>query len=148
MLWLSIESWSSFIKQKNSWFANKGSCNRNSLFLTTRQLNTSFTDNSLFSFWEKFRVIHESENICLSTSKVESVLLLLLTETGHISAIENVLTNRAWEESRFLLHNRNLSLMVPLVVNLFEVYIIVQNFSFIRVIEPLNKLHYRWFTTT
>ena len=87
--------------------------------------------------------MHERVDVGLLASEIETLLNFGVCKTSHISSVENVLTNRAREEVWLLLHDSELLLMVPLVVNILDIAVIVKHSSLLRVVESLNQLHDR-----
>lgn len=86
-----IERTRRFIKYKYSRVLNQRSCNRNTLLLPTWQLDTSFSDNSVQSFWEYVHIVHEVLCIC----HFQCIIDVLLTEAWH--TVGNVVPQWAWE---------------------------------------------------
>lgn len=60
-----------------------------------------------------------------------------------VSAVEDVLTDRAREEAWLLLNDSELGLMEPFVIDFLEVNLVVQQFALIGVVESLDELHDR-----
>lgn len=83
-------------------------------------------------------------------SKIETLLNLLFIKSFKCSCctVKDVFSDRAREEGRFLLYNSELILMEPLVVQFFEVDVVVKKFAVLRIVESFNQFHYRRLSAT
>ena len=143
VLRLSVKSRSSLIEQQHARLADQSSCDGDALLLPTGHLDTTLTHDSLLTFGEESLVVHKSKDLRLLTSLLEPFLDLSFGKVSKGAAIHDVFADGSGEERRFLLDDGDLVLMVPLVVNVFKVDIVVEQFTSLRVVEPLNQLHHR-----
>ena len=69
---------------------------------------------------------------------------------SHVSkfhSVQDVVFNTSWEEDWFLLHESNLVLVVPRVVQILYVFLREEHFAFFRVIKALDEWHNWRFST-
>jgi len=84
---------------------------------------------------------HENSYICLGTGQIKSVLDLVLSKTTKVNTILDVLLNGTREESWLLRNDGQLGLMEPLVIDLLDFLVTVEEFALLWVVEPLNQFH-------
>ena len=97
------------------------------------------TDQSCLTVREKCRVVKESANVRLLARCFKPFLYFFFTKIGKVSTVHDVFSYGAAEENRFLLHDGQLLLVVPFVVNLFEISLIVKQFSLDWIIESFDQ---------
>ena len=145
VLRFSVKGRCRFIKQKNLRFTNKSSSYRNSLFLASTEFDTTLTHYCLISSWEHVLIMDKVVCIRLFASTVHHLFNHWITQLGEVVAIKNVVLNRATKKNRFLLDQADL-FVVPAWVEFFDVCAIVENTTFLTIVEPLNHRNDRRFT--
>jgi hypothetical protein len=105
------------------------------LLLSSRQLNSSFTDNSLISFWENLLVVDEGISISLFASIIDISFGWLLVKT-----VNDVLSDGTGEKNRLLLHDSHVR-FVAYWVELFQILVTVCDISTIWIVKSLNELN-------
>ena len=134
----SIECTGGLIEKQDARLADEGASDSDSLLLATREAHATLTHFGIHTIGEKRRVQQKAATSLLEGS-LESFLDLSIGELGAVKAVQHVVSNRAREEARLLLHNSELGLMVPLSVNLLDVVIVEEHFTTAWVVETLNQ---------
>jgi hypothetical protein len=93
MLRLSVKSTGGLVEKQDTGFADEGSGDSNSLLLTSRELQTTFTNNGIEAFREEFVVFDESKNVCLSAAGHKTLVRLVFGEVCEVSTVKDVITN-------------------------------------------------------
>lgn len=81
MFRLGIESTGSFIQEQDLWFTDKSTGDCDSLFLSTRKFEASFTYESFISFWEDVLGHNEVVGIRLFGSLIKHFLCCFFWQT-------------------------------------------------------------------
>jgi hypothetical protein len=109
------------------------------LLLTSRKLETAFTNKCFESVGEEFFVLDKTEYVGLTATGHEALFPFIFGKMFEISAIENVITDRSRKEDGLLTHNSELLLMVPPVVSFPQIGTIVKYAAFDGIVEVFNQ---------
>jgi len=148
MLGLGVQSTGRLVEQEHPRLANEGSRDRNSLLLPSTQADASLTHNRGITIGEELLILDKGVDIGLLATLIDSRLDLLFGEVTEVNTVHDVCFDAAREENRLLRHDSNLFLMVPSVVQRFDVVSVVADRALGRVVEPLNQRNDRGFTAT
>ena len=138
MLAFSVQSTGRFIKQQNRGFADECPRDCNPLLLTSRKSKASFTNNCIVTLREKFFIFNKGECICLTAGFIDQNLKICLRKPCLVDAIHDVFSNGTRKENGLLLDKSNLLLVIPLVVQLFDVFSLVAKPAGKWIIETFN----------
>ena len=121
VLALCVECARGLVKKDHLRLANQGPSDGDTLLLATREPDTSLTNETIEAFREVPFVLDEREAVGHAAGVTEALRDLGLAGALEVNTVEDVVPDAAREENRFLLHKRDLLLMVPLVVQVFQV---------------------------
>ena len=138
MLTVSVECASSLVKEKDSWSTHKGSGNGNTLLLATRESHAPLTDLGVEPLREQLLVVEEAAAGLLQ-GNLQTLIYITLLKARLIKAIQDVLSDRAGEETWLLLDDGKLLLVIPLSVNFLNVLLVEQHFTIDRIVEALDE---------
>jgi hypothetical protein len=109
------------------------------LFLATGKTDSSFSNNGIETFGEDVFIHDEVVAVGILASGLEHVVDLLLGFVSDRNSVKDVVLNGVGEQNRLLLHDSNLRLMVPGVVDVLQVNSIVGEFTEDRVVPALDQ---------
>lgn len=121
MLTLSVKRAGGFVQQDHLGLANQGSSDSDTLFLASRESDTSLTNETIKALREEFHVLNEIEAVGHAACFSEAFHDLILTGTFKVDTVKNIVLDTAREQDWFLLNESDLLLMVPLVVQVLQV---------------------------
>jgi len=142
MFRLGIESTGSFIQEQDLWFTDKSTGDCDSLFLSSRKFEASFTYESFISKWEDVLVHNEVVGIRLFGSLIKHFSCCFFWQT-----IFDVLSDCSRKENWLLLNDCHI-LFIAHRVQFLEILLTIFNTSSIWIIESFNKLNDRRLSTT
>ena len=93
MLTLSVQSGSCFIEEQNLGLTDEGSCDGDTLLLSTGKLDTTLSNNSIINIREQISIVDEVVGARFTASIVHHLLNLLRRLACQVEAIGNILTN-------------------------------------------------------
>ena len=140
MFAFSIECAGSLVKQNHFRLADQGSGYGDPLLLSARESDTALTDHTIEALWEELLVLDEVQAVRHSAGLANALHNLILAQPAEVDSVADIVANRAREEDRFLLHESDLLLVVPSVVQVFQVAAREENLAVCGVVEALNKL--------
>jgi len=126
----SVESTCRFVQQEDSRVLQDGSGDRNSLFLTPRQLTSSVADIGVV-------LVRELFNEVVGVGALGCGLNLF--PCGSLFASADVLGDGSAEENRFLPNEANL-VAKPLDIQPAQIFAVQTNSSGVRIVETFNQL--------
>lgn len=138
VLAFGIKSASRFVKKNDLRVANKSSSYSDSLLLAAGETQTALTNFGIEALWEQSFVLYKAKGAGLSTSFAHPLSDLFFTCISEIDSVDKIFFNTAWKKCWLLLDQSDLRLVVPLIVEIFDVLTREKETSFIGVIEPLN----------
>lgn len=139
VLTLSVQGTRGLVEEKHRRLAHKGPGDGDSLLLTTGEAETSFTNDGFVALREELLIVDEGESVGLAASIFHHLVEVGVGEASLVDTIHDVLADRAREENRFLLHQSDLLLMVPLIVKVLNVLALVEELAICRVVKTFNK---------
>jgi len=136
-----VESGSGLIEQQNSWFLQKGSCNCNSLLLSSGKWATTTTDNGIETCWN---IINEVPGV----SVLKSLFNLLISRIW-LSKL-HIFSNRCIEQDWFLANVAHESSELSEIES-FDGLAIDHDSSTVILVESFNhlnnsRLSWTWWT--
>lgn len=146
VLTLGIECACGLIQKNYLGLADQGPSDGDTLLLASRESDTSFSNKTVEAFWEISFVLDERKAVRHATSFAKTLLDFLLAGTFKVYTIKDVVSDTAREENRLLLHECNLCLVIPRVVQFFQVFARKEHLAVCRIVEALDQLDYARFT--
>lgn len=134
-----VESTSGFVKENDLGVADEGSGDGYSLFLASGKTDSLLSYNSVVAFRENFLIFDEVPAVGVLASGLEHVSDGLFRLSFCVNSVHDVVLDGVREQNRLLLHDGNLSLVVPSVVSVFQVNTIVTEASNDGVVPSLNQ---------
>lgn len=138
MFALGVERTSGLIEEQDAGLADESAGDSDSLLLTTREAHATLTNQRIQTFRE-LHLVEQKAAASLLEGSLESFLDLGIGKLGAVKAVQYVVLDRAGEEAWFLLHDSKLRLMVPLGVDLLDIFLVEENLASFGVVEALNQ---------
>ena len=109
------------------------------MLLTARDLLPTLTNLSIEAVGEQLCVLDEFQTVSLATCLSNAFHDLILTLTLKVDAVEDIVLDAAREQDRLLLHECELFLVIPLVVQVFKVSAREEQLAIRWVIEAFDQ---------
>lgn len=143
-----VESTSGFVKENDLRVTDEGSGDGYSLFLASGKTDSLLSYNSVVAFRENVLILDEVPAVGVLASGLEHFVNGLLRLSFDVNSVHDVVSDGVREQDRLLLHDSNLSLVIPSVISVLQVNAIVTEASNDGVVPPLNEGDDRGLSTT